>query len=71
MWEGQAFDVSARGYEVVDGTVKAILAEYDIPSGLKPVEPSALPQSESSSPPILTDFPQRTASERMRKITKL
>jgi nucleoside-diphosphate-sugar epimerase len=67
--EGQVFNISARRYETVDEIAKALLAEYDISSGLKYVEPNALPQSENPWPPALIDFPQWTSSEKLRKVT--
>ncbi|KAL2841582.1 hypothetical protein BJY01DRAFT_236345 [Aspergillus pseudoustus] len=67
--EGEIFNISAGRYETVNEIAKAILAEYDIPSGLKYVEPSALPQSENPWPPALIDFPQWTSSDKLRKVT--
>ncbi|KAL3455095.1 hypothetical protein BJX64DRAFT_298218 [Aspergillus heterothallicus] len=67
--EGQIFHISAWRYETVNEIAEAILAEYDIPRGLKYVQPSALPQSENPWPVALIDFPQWTSSTKLRKLT--
>ncbi|KAL5343830.1 hypothetical protein BJX70DRAFT_1189 [Aspergillus crustosus] len=67
--EGEIFNISARAYETIDSIAKALVAEYNITSGVKYVEAGSLSADENPWPAALIDFPQWTGSEKLRRVT--